>query len=160
MPRKKQPCTVNGVRYESESAATKALDMNLVTLRTRLRSSNFPEYASKHHRKIKRGKKIAPKDCSIKGVEYPSITAAARKLKMNANTLSNRLKSSNYPDYVCAGIPKVSKPVKYGYTVNGRKYRTLQEIGDMEGLTRERIRQKMNSPKHPAYQKLSRPEFR
>ena len=154
MPRKRQPCTIDGVRYESESAATKALDLNLITLRTRLRSSNFPGYTSKHHRKVKRGKQTTPKVCTIKGVEYASVTAAAKSLKMNANTLSNRLKSFNYPDYVCADIPKISKPVKYSYTVNGEKYRTLQEIGNVEGLTRERIRQKMNSPKHPGYQRL------
>ena len=157
MPRKKQPCTVNGVRYESESAATKVLNMNLITLRTRLRSSNFPEYTSKHHPKIKRGKKTAPKSCTIKGVKYASITSAAKKLKMNPNTLSNRLKSFNYPDYVCAEIPKISKPpkpIKYNYKVNGKKYRSLQEIGDMEGLTKERIRQKMNDLKYPGYQRL------
>ena len=155
MPRKRHPCTVDGIRYESEMAATKALGVHLVTLRSRLRSSNFPGYISKHHPKVKRRKTTVPKSCSIKGVEYASITAAAEKLKMNAATLSNRLKSSNYPDYVCADIPKEPpKAIKYSYAVNGKKYRTLQEIGDVEGLTRERIRQKMNSPKYSGYQRF------
>ena len=155
MPLKKQPCTVDGVRYESETMAAKTLEIGLMVLRTRLRSSNFPSYTSKHQTKVKRGKQVVPIPCTIKGVEYPSITNAARKLKTSDITIRNRLASSNFPDYVCPTIPKKQpKPPKYNYTVNGKKYRSLQEIGDMEGLTRERIRQKMNSPKHPGYQRI------
>ena len=125
-------------------------------LRTRLRSSNFPNYTSKHHTKVKRKKASVP--CVIRGVEYPSISDAARNLKTQHGTIRSRLISSNFPDYVAAGIPKKPpeppKPIKYRYKVNGKKYRTLQEIGDMERLSKERIRQKMNSPKHPGYRRL------
>ena len=147
---------VKGVRYESQIVAANTLGVSTIVLRHRLRSSNYPEYISKYHLKVQR-KKRSRFRCIIKGVEYASVSEAAKKLKMNPNTLSNRLKSFNYPDYVCAEIPKISKPpkpIKYNYKVNGKKYRSLQEIGDMEGLTKERIRQKMNDLKYPGYQRL------
>ena len=154
MPAKKHPYTVDRINYESETAAAKALEIGLMVLRSRLRSFHFPEYVSKYHKKEKL-RRIPSISCTIEGVEYSSISSAAKNLEMSANTISSRLKSSDYPDYVCADIPKEPpKPIEYNYTVNGKKYRTLQEIGDMEGLTRERIRQKMNSPRHTAYQKL------
>ena len=153
---KKTPCIIDGVHYESISAAARALGVHFMMLRTRLRSSNFPDYTSKHHTKVKRKKASVP--CVIRGVEYPSISDAARKLKTQHGTIRSRLSSSNFPDYVAPGIPKKPpeppKPIKYRYTVNGKKYRSLQEIGDMEGLTRERIRQKMNSPKYPGYRRI------
>ena len=81
--------------------------------------------------------------------------AASKKFKVSPPTISYRLKSPNYPDYVSADIPKEPpKPIKYRYTVNGKKYRSLQEIGYVEGLTKERIRQKMNSPKYPSYRRF------
>ena len=153
---KRCPCTIKGIRYESEIVAANTLGIRVDILRSRFRSSNYPEYISKYHSKIQRKRRFRFR-CTIKGVEYASVSEATKKLKMNPNTLFNRLKSFDYPDYVCADIPKVSKPpkpIKYNYTVNGKKYRSLQEIGDMEGLTRERIRQKMNDPKKPEYQRL------
>lgn len=152
MPVKKQPCTIDGVNYESKSAAARALGIYVGVLKNRLNSSNFPEYVSKHHKKIKHTKNTAPMPCTIKGIEYPSITNAARELRESPNTIYNRLISFNFPDYVCADIPK--KTPKYSYTVNGKKYGTLQEIADAEGVTKERIRQKMNSPKYPKYQRF------
>ena len=152
MPVRKQPCTVDGVRYESESAAARDLGIDIMVLRFRLRSSNFLNYTSKHHIKLKR--KIASTPCVIKGVEYPSIVEAAKKFKVTPPTISYRLRSVNFPDYVCADIPKVVKPIKYRYTLNGKKYRILQDIADMEGVTKERIRQKINNPKYPGYRRL------
>ena len=155
--RKKYPCIIDEIHYESEYAAVRALGVSINTVRSRLRSSNFPEYISKHHPKIKRRKRIASTSCIIKMVEYTSVANAARKLKISAPTIFKRLASFDYPDYVCTEIPKAPerpKPIKYGYVVNGKKYRTLQEIGDMEGVTRERIRQKMNDSRKPEYQKL------
>ncbi|MCY4053212.1 MAG: hypothetical protein OXE98_04955 [Hyphomicrobiales bacterium] len=153
---KKTPCIIDGVHYESISAAARALGVDFMMLRTRLRSSNFPDYTSKYHAKVKRKTVSIP--CVIRGVEYPSISDATRKLKTQHEKIRSRLSSSNFPDYVAADIPKKPheppKPIKYRYTVNGKKYRSLQEIGDMEGLTKERIRQKMNSSKYPGYRRL------
>ena len=153
MPAKKLPCIIDGIRYGSISEAAKALGVYPSSVQFRLRSSNFPNYTSKHQTKVKR--KMVSTSCTIKGVEYVSVADVARKLKIKASTISNRLRSFNFPDYVCATIPKKPPtPSKYSYTVNGKEYRTLQEIGDAEGLTREGIRQRMNNPKYPGYQRI------
>ena len=110
---KKKSCTIDGVHYPSIYAASKAFGTRETVIMRRIRSSNFPGYVSKHYPKVKRRMRIAPKRCTIKGVEYVSINAAVRKLKIQKDTLSNRLRSSNFPDYVCADIPKKpSKPLK------------------------------------------------
>lgn len=146
----KYPCTVDGVEYKSEYAAAKALGINVSSLRARLISSSYPEYTSRHYQKKDRRKLFI--SCRIDGVEYPCISAASRELKMSGHALKRRLASFDYPNYICADIPKKpaqAKPLKY--TVRGKLYRTLQEIANVEGLTRERIRQKMNNPSFPDY---------
>lgn len=155
MPAKKQPCIVNKIRYESETAAAKATKIGLMVLRSRLCSFHFPEYKSKYHKKVKRRRRISSISCTIRGVKYASLVAASKKFKVSTNAISNRLKSPNYPDYVSADVPKKPpKPIKYNYKVKGKKYRSLQEIADVEGVTKEWIRQKMNNPKYSGYQRL------
>ncbi|MCY4034594.1 MAG: hypothetical protein OXF24_00580 [Hyphomicrobiales bacterium] len=156
MPRKRRSCIIDGVRYESEYSAAKALGIGVMLLKRRLGSSNFPNYISKHRKKVKRKKMIASKiSCTIKGVKYASVSDAAKKTGVSAFKIFSRLKSLDYPDYVCADIEKAPKPTKHRYMVDGKKYSTLQEIADMEKLTKERIRQKMNSPSHSGYRRLS-----
>ena len=150
----KQPCTVDGIDYESENAAARALGLSVPALLHRLRSSNFPEYVSKYHSKIQR-KRNSQIHCSIMGVEYNSISEASAKLGMRFGMIARRLQSFDYPDYVCADKPKKSKPVTAPrYAVNGGKYSTLREIAETEGLTQERIRQKVNSSLYPEYRRL------
>ena len=146
----KYPCTVDGVEYKSEYAAAKALGINVSSLRARLLSSSYPEYNSRYYQKKNRRKFFI--SCRIDGVQYPSISAASKELGMSGHALKRRLASFDYPDYICADISKKParlKPLKY--TVRGKPYRTLQEIANVEGLTRERIRQKMNNPSFPDY---------
>ena len=153
MSRKGSPCTIDGVAYKSETAAIKALEIGNETLRYRLRSSNFPGYISESQPKKKRRKQFFP--CSVAGVEYRSVGYAAEKLGVPDGEMRRRLASFDYPDHVCADIPKKPKPDKpLRYRVRGKIYRTLQEIGDEESITRERVRQKINSPLHPDYQRL------
>lgn len=152
---KKQPCLIDGILYESERKAARTLGITLITVRSRLRSSNFPEYISKYHPKAKRKRKIASIACTIKGVKYVLIATASKKLKMNISTISRRLASFNFPDYVSADVPKVAQPTKPPrYKVSGKEFHTLQEIGNVEGLTKERIRQKINDPSYKEYQRL------
>ena len=150
--RRELPCTINGVRYESLVTAAKALEIDRRTMRNRLRSSNFPEYISEHHEKIKRKKPTTSIRCIIKGVEYASIANASKKLKITAPTISYRLRSFRFPDYVSPDIPKNIS--KYRYTANGKKYATLQEIADAEGETLRHVTQKIYNPKKTEYQRL------
>ena len=45
-------------------------------------------------------------------------------------------------------------PTRYSYKVKGKKYSSLQEIGNAEGLSKERIRQRMNDPSYDEYQRF------
>ena len=51
-------------------------------------------------------------------------------------------------------MKKSLKSFKYSYTVHGKKYSTLREIADVEGVTEERIRQKMNDLSYAEYQRF------
>ena len=69
--------------------------------------------------------------------------------------IKDRLASLDYPGYVSADIPKKPpKPMKY--KVGENLYRTMQEIANIEVITVERVRQKMNDPSYPEYQKLQK----
>ena len=145
---KKQPCTVSGVEYESETVAARVLGVHRIVLRTRLRSSNYPEYTSRYHPKEERRKQFF--SCSVAGDEYASVSDASRKLGIADHTIRRRLASTDYPDYVCTTIPK-KPPKPPRYTVRGKPYKSLREAAEAEGVTGERIRQKMNDPAYPDY---------
>ena len=149
---KKQPCIIDGVHYESEYAASKALGINANGLTTRLRSSNFLGYISKYHSKEDHKIKFAP--CTIGGIEYRSIGSAAKKLGKSSNWVVRRLQSFDYPDYICKKYPKKKSVKIYKYEVRGKRYKILQEIADIEGVSKEYIRKKMIDPKNPEYRKL------
>lgn len=149
-PKKKQPCTIDGVHYKSGYAATKALGISIGKLLTRLQSSNFPEYVSKHHPK-RHTRGFVP--CSVAGVEYKSIGYAARDLGIHYNEMTHRLVSPDYPDCVCEKRPK-RPPKAFKYEVKGKQYKTLQEAANVEGVTKERIRQRLNDPSYTNHQRL------
>ena len=95
---KKKPCTIDGVHYESEHAANKALNLSIGTVRNRLKSSNYPEYISKHHLKKKRRKVVYSRKprgykrcpCTIKGVRYESESVAGNTLGIAGNGIWSR----------------------------------------------------------------------
>ena len=152
MSANRYPCTVNGVHYQSEYKAAKDLEIGVSSLRFRLRSLSYPEYNSRYHPKKNHKSRLFP--CSVASVEYVSIGCAARKLGISYTLLKERLASPDFPDYVCAAIPKKTPK----YTVRGKPYKSMQEIADLEGVTAERIRQKMNSPLHPDYISANTPK--
>ena len=148
MGRKRLPCTIGGVEYESQKAAARAFDVHVTVLQCRLRSSNYPEYISRYHPKERRRKQFI--SCSVAGVEYASLADASRGVGIAVHEMRRRLASADYPDYACATIPKKPwKPPRY--TVRGKPYKSLREVAEMEGVTGERIRQKMNNPAYPDY---------
>ena len=151
---REQPCRIDGIDYASETTAAKALGIRLPTLRIRLQSPSFPGYVSQHHAK-KNYRKIIR--VSVDGIEYSRISGAARELGIPRAVLIKRLASVDYPGYVCANIPKKPRPSPR-YKVRGKLYMTLQEIGDVEGITKERVRQKMGSLSHPDYVRIGIPK--
>ena len=149
---KKHPCTINDVHYESEYAASKALGISTNGIMIRLISSNFPNYTSQHHPKECR--KTQHISCRIDGIEYRSIGSAVKKLGKSHGLILKRLQSFDYPDYICDKYPKKKSVKFYKYEVRDRRYRTLQEVADMEGVSKEYIRKKMNDPRKPEYRRL------
>lgn len=149
--RLKLPCTINGIDYESESAAARALGIHSTIVHTRLKSSNFPEYISKYH--LKKDRKVKFISCSVAGIKYRAVGSAARNLKIPYSEMLRRLASFDYPDYVCEKFPKKPSEI-FRYEVRGKKYKTLREIADTEGVTGERIRQKIHNPYYEEYQRI------
>ena len=124
------PCTINGVHHESGYATAKTLEMRMSSLRYRLRASDYPEYTSRYHARKEHRKHFIP--YTVVGVEYASIANASKKLRLSVYGMKRLLASTNYPDYMCAAIPRKSLPSPK-YSVRGKSYKTLQEIADKEG---------------------------
>lgn len=124
------PCTINGVHHESGYAAAKTLEMRVNSLRYHLRASDYPEYTSRYHARKEHRKHFIP--YTVAGVEYASITDASKKLGVSVYGMERRLASTDYPNYICAVIPRKSPPSPK-YSVRGKPYKTLQEIADKEG---------------------------
>ena len=143
-----EACIIDGIEHVSAKKAAKALGISLGSLLSRLHSSNYPEYVSQYRPKEKRRRHLLP--CSVAGVEYASLADASRRLGITEGMIRRRLASPDFPDYACAHIPK-KPPEPLRYTVRGKSYRTLQEIANAEGVTRERVRQRMNDPSYPDY---------
>ena len=111
-------CTINGVEYESQDVAAEILGLRVATLRYRIKSSNFPEYVSTYHKKIKVEKRGG---CSVAGVEYRSILSASIEIGISHYEMMYRLASLDYPDYISSHIAK--KPSKT------RKYKKRKVAG-------------------------------
>ena len=111
-------CTIKGVKYESQKSAAEALGLDVGVLRYRLKSSNFPEYVSAHHKKMNVNKGYARIGCSVAGVEYNSVRYAQLTLGISHYEMMYRFTSLDYPNYIHPHIAK--KPSKT------RKYKKRQ----------------------------------
>lgn len=94
--------SIDGVVYNSQREASKALGINTTTLSYRLDSDNFPTYIRLDPKK----KKEPPKDISylqtrisVDGVEYSSMKAAAEHLGIHSSTVASRVRNKNFPNY-------------------------------------------------------------
>lgn len=116
---------IDGIVYESITEAAKAHNVTKTTITQRIRRESFPTYKfygeeksptiflkkkneykkrekglfhhSEETKKILSAKKA--KKVLINGVEYPSVTIAAKELKVDRKALTKKLKSEEYPDY-------------------------------------------------------------
>ena len=100
-----KPCTVNRIEYESQDSAAEGLGLNVGTLRYRLRSSNFPNYTSKHHPKGVK-KRYPCIECNVGGVQYSSARQASIALGITYYKMKCLLASPDYPDYISPLVPK------------------------------------------------------
>ena len=153
------PCTVNGVSYESESAAAEALGISTSGVRLRLRSPNFPEYVSKYRPKKQITERGAGYPCTINGIDYETIKAAADALGLIAVTVRNRLLSPKYPEYVSKHHPKKNRnDIKtHGYpcTINGVDYESEWAASQALGIN---VKTRIISSNFPEYVSKHRPK--
>ena len=146
--RKKYPCTIKGVYYESEQVAANALGINTATLRSRLSSQKFPEYTSEYYHKIR----LYRASCVVAGVEYESIIYAVKKLGISYGEMIKRLHSFDYPDYVSARHPKIKyapKNPSRTCTINGVEYKSLTDAAKDLGISNKSLKNRLLSPNFP-----------
>ena len=166
---KTKACTINGIEYESIRAAAKDVGMSPQALRNRLLSSSFPNYISKHHRKrlpkshLIKSRKPKTETCTINGIEYESIKAAARDLRMRPTMLKNRLLSPNFPGYLSEYYPKIwftgrnvgesaaSRKGPAFCLIAGIEYKSMASVVKDFGISAYEVKRRLVSTEYPDY---------
>jgi hypothetical protein len=94
------PVTIDGVEYETQSAAARALEIDINTLKKRCASPAFPDYVCASI------PKKAPKDgkpsllrVEIDGISYRSVNAAYKALGVDRPIIKARCKSDDWPTW-------------------------------------------------------------
>lgn len=145
----KKPCIINGVHYESEKVAADSLGIDTSTLRGRLRSPNFSEYVSKYKLKTALIMRLA---CSVAGIEYKSVSSAAKDLGISYHEMKSRLASFDYPDWVCDDIPKKSfKPKTHPCTIGAVSYESESAAAKDLGVSVTLLKSRLRSFNFPNY---------
>lgn len=94
--------------------------------------------------------------CEIKGRMYKSCTEAANSLGLKKNTLSYRLNSKNYQDYVWLDSSRVTKRNRQALHVliDGIEYRSINHAGCQLGIHPSTVSKRCNDPAYKNYQLL------
>ena len=157
---KKQPCSIDGIRYESESADAKALGIGLITSRHRLKSSNYPRYVSEHHSKKTPENWFSKKpqegrySCTVGGIHYESERVAMRVLGIGIRQLRNRLQSFDFPDYVSKLHPKINAKkgcARLDCNVAGVECKSAGSASRALGITPYEMKCRLASLDYPDY---------
>lgn len=94
--------------------------------------------------------------CVIKGSIYKSCTEAANSLGLKKSTLSYRLNSKNYQDYVWLDSPRITKGNcrSLHVLIDGIEYRSLNHAGSQLGIHPNTVSKRCNDPAYKNYQFL------
>jgi hypothetical protein len=127
-------------------------------------SPNFPNYLySDDALNMKNGKYSIKDDfkkikISINGVEYNSITQAANELNMRNDSISMRLKSASYKDWIYLDdrrqtlSEEESRPIKNKkISIDGIIYESIAEAVRQTGIDRQIMRYRLKSKNHENY---------
>ena len=93
--------------------------------------------------------------CIIDGVEYPSVSEAAKKLNVNTKTITQRLGSPYFLNYISDVIPKREKKVRSDLTsciIDGIAYSSASAASVALGIKYSTIMYRINSNNYPNYQ--------
>lgn len=161
---KEKKVIIDGIEYNSIKECCEITGIKLTTIGFRLISPNFPNYLySDDSLNIKNGKYSIKDDLkkikiSINGIEYNSITEAAKELNMCNDSISMRLKSASYKDWIYLDdrrqtlSEEESRPIKNKkISIDGIIYESIAEAVRQTGIDRQIIRYRLKSKNHENY---------
>jgi len=139
---------IGEIKYSSLVEAEKATGIKHGTLVARAKSSNYPDIridgVVKEQRSAKMGK-IAV-SVTIDGVEYQTLSDAARAIGIDINTVKQRCRSTSFPNYISKDVDLQKKPPKSGLpylgriVVDGVKYRSIKAAHEAVGIQRAKLK--------------------
>lgn len=151
----RQPIIVNGRYFESLSSATRAMNEKKGVLAYRAASSNYPEVICEGISKQSRDPKLAKDSISvsIKGVNFPSLSAAARAKGIDVSTLKTGLQSTayKYRDWLCEDPdlqktpPKDDRPGLCHVVIFGEEYRSISAAAQALNMRRDKVKKRCES---------------
>ncbi|MDD5228276.1 MAG: NUMOD1 domain-containing DNA-binding protein [Methylococcales bacterium] len=140
---------IGEIKYGSLVEAEKATGIKHGTLAVRAKSSNYPDIKIDGVVKTQRSEKMSKLAVSvtIDGVEYQTLSDAARVIGIDINTIKKRCCSLSFPNYISKDADLQKKPPKDGrpslrrITIDGNKYRSIKAAHEAVGIPRDKLKQ-------------------
>lgn len=151
-----KPVVVAGTTYPSHKTAAKSLGITVGSLRTRLESSNYPDYIDPSGGIVKRTVRKRHLNVRAEGKTYATVADATRDLGLGNGVFLFRAASSNFPDYVVDGVEKKQVESKFlggdaPIIVNGKTFESLSAAARENGTCVASIKQRCASKAFPGY---------
>lgn len=94
------PIEIDGVSYSSLTEASSLTGLNKTTIAWRLDSINFPQYKRLTEKRIVSKQATNKKKAFVAdGIRFESITQASEHLGVSKYCVSNRIRSTNFPEW-------------------------------------------------------------
>ena len=161
---KEKKVKIDGIEYNSIKECCEITGIKTTTIGFRLISTNFPNYLySDDALNMKNGKYSIKDDfkkikISINGVKYNSITDAAKELNMCNDSVSMRLKSASYKDWIYLDDRRQTLSEEESRHIKNKKisidaiiYESIAEAVRQTGIDRQIMRYRLKSKNHENY---------
>ncbi|MEI7796957.1 MAG: hypothetical protein WCI06_10030, partial [Methylococcaceae bacterium] len=143
-----QAIWIGEIKYSSLVEAEKATGINRATLAARAKSSNYPDIKIDGMVKTQRSEKMGKIAVSVtvEGVEYKTLSDAARAIGIDINSVKQRCRSTSFPAYVSNDVdlqkklPKSGLPYLGRIIVDGIKYRSIKMAFEAVGIQRAKLK--------------------
>lgn len=122
--------SIDNIRYSSLTEAERKTGINRKIIAKRVKDSLYPNYIELDKNVFNENKLTInsrkSKKISIDGIEYPSISAASRQLKISNRTISDRVKNDTFSNYryLGEGENPLSKNARK-VIIDGQEYRSM-----------------------------------
>jgi len=162
-PKYSIPVEIKGKKYLSMSQAAKELNVSRETVNYRCKNRRFPKWKFIEETKISDcftpEFSSMPIKLEVDGIEFGSLSAAARKFKVDINIVKSRCRSLSYPTWICDKFekqgPKDGRPGLIQIEIDGIKYRSVNEASKVLKITRPTIKKRLNSEEWENYKILN-----